>query len=83
MKVDQLSSLLASTHDLSYAFGEMGGAARRFALPALLSSDHSIGGDLAAAAVAFTIQLAIDAAGRDPAEMRRLEEALMAVLKRP
>jgi hypothetical protein len=68
------------THDLSCALGELGTAARRFTLPALLSSDRSATTDLAVAAVAFTVQLAIDMTDRDPVQMRALERELIAKL---
>jgi len=60
---------LLLTHDLSCTLGELNRAAarsRRVLEPPLLRG-----------AIAFTIQLAIDCAGRDPAEMRALERALL------
>jgi len=68
------------THDLSCVIGELGNAARRYALPKLLTSEGSVTGDLAAAAVAFTIQLVIDTTERDPGEMRALEHELLSKL---
>jgi len=65
--------LFFMTHDLSCAFGELKRAARRY--PADIVTD------LAVAAVALTIQLAIDTAGCDPAEMRELERELISKLK--
>ena len=64
---------LLLTHDLSCAFGELKRAARRY--PADIVTD------LAVAAVALTIQLAIDVADRDPVEMRALERELIGKLK--
>ena len=81
MKIDRIYSLVALTHDLTCAFNELSSAARRFTLPAMLSSDRSIGCDLVRAAVALTIQLAIDVAERDPTEMRALERELVAALE--
>jgi len=63
------------SHDLSCALGELASAARRCAEPS------SVVTDLAVAAVALTIQLAIDTAGRDPTEMRALESELIGTLK--
>lgn len=80
MKTDQVATLLLMTHDLSCAIEELGSAAHRHVLPKLLSSARSVMNDLPMAAVAFTIQFAIDAAGRDPAEMRALERLLIAKL---
>lgn len=57
---------LLLTHDLACATGELH-AARS-------SNDRRI------AAIAFTIQLAIDVGGRDPTEMRQLETDLLAKL---
>lgn len=80
MKPDQVAMLLTRTHDLSCALDELGSAALRYALPKVLSSDRSVTGDLAVAAVAFSIQLAIDATSRDPAELRALERELLSKL---
>jgi hypothetical protein len=79
MKFHPVFNLLM-THDLSCALGELGTAARRYTPPALLSSDRSTTTDLAVAAVAFAVQLAIDATDRDPAQMRALERELIAKL---
>ena len=73
--------LIHATHDLSCAFGELANAARRYPDDTRLSSAWERARDLAAAAVAFTVQLAIDEAGRDPAEMRALERELISKLK--
>lgn len=72
------------THDLSCALGELAGAA------CLYPNGHDTGVpterspalDLVLAAVAFTVQLAIES-GRDPAEMRTLERALIDALGSP
>ena len=66
------------THDLSCALGELSGAARRCPLA---PEPSGVVTDLAVAAVAFTVQLAIDVAGCDPAEMRVLECELIGKLK--
>ena len=72
--------LLVLTHDLSCAIGELERAARR--CTRLVSSEPlSAVTDLAVAAVALTIQLAIDTTDRDPAEMRALESELIGKLK--
>jgi hypothetical protein len=46
----------------------------------ILSSERAVTGDLVVAAVAITIQLAIDVADRDPKQMRELERDLIAKL---
>lgn len=89
-------TLLFTIHDLSCALGELGNAARRLAItrPPTLASDlatlgdeqRRLVGDLAVAAVAFTVQLAIEVqfaieTGRDPAQMRDLERELIATLR--
>jgi len=71
------------THDLQCAFGDLGVTARRFTLPSFMSSDEAVHGDLMVAAVRFAIQLAIDHGDRDPGEMRKLEEDLIAKLALP
>jgi hypothetical protein len=72
---------LPHTHDLSCTISALGSAARRYTLPTLLaSSDRSATDDLAVAAVAFAIQLAIDTTDHDPAELRVLERELLAKL---
>jgi hypothetical protein len=81
VKVDRVSQIFSSTHDLSCVMRELARAAGRYTQPAFLSSEHSVTGDLAIAAIGLTIQLAIDAAGRDPAEMRTLERDLYAALE--
>jgi hypothetical protein len=73
---------LHMTHDLSCALGELGSAARRYALPKALSSEWPVTGELSIAAVAFTIQLAIEEGG-NPADLRKLERELIAKLKTP
>ena len=79
MKIEQLAKIHA-THDLSCALAELVSVACRYTRPTRLSSDRSITGDLAIAAVAFVIQLAIDLAGRDPSQMRELERELIEML---
>jgi len=67
------------THDLTCAIGELGGAACRYSSAAdFAARDRSLP-KLAVAAVAFTIQLAIES-GRDPIEMRALERDLIAAV---
>ena len=82
IEIDRLYSLLAQTHDLSTAFGDLANAARRYTLPALAKIEPTVIRDLAAASVAFAVQLAIDT-GRDPDEMRTLERDLIAKLEAP
>jgi hypothetical protein len=66
------------THDLSCTLGQLATAACRYHdMPTYVTSRP--GRDLALAAVAFTIQLTIDSTDRDPAEMRSLERALLAL----
>ncbi len=69
------------THDLSCTIGQLSTVARRFPNDATTDVTGHSARDLFMAAVAFTIQLAIDEAGRDPAEMRALERDLFAVLE--
>jgi hypothetical protein len=64
------------SHDLVCALGELGGAACRYSNMEDVSARNQVRPKLAVAAVAFTIQLAIEA-GRDPAEMRALERELV------
>lgn len=73
--------MICATHDLSCAFGELARAARRYPDDARLGSSWERARDLAVAAVAFTVQLAIDETGRDSAEMRALERELIGKLK--
>lgn len=72
---------LLMTHDLSCTLGQLALAACR--CPHVTTTDITSPPtrDLVIAAVAFTIQLAIDEAGRDPVEMRALESALLAALE--
>ncbi len=72
---------LLLTHDFSCVFAELARAAKRYTLPRMLSSGRAAMDDLAVAAVALTIQLAIDVADRDPIEMRALERELISKLK--
>ena len=75
--------MMVHTHDLSCTIGALGRAAHRLALPKLppqydpplVPTD-----ELAVAAVAFAIQLAIDTTKRDPADLRALERELLAKL---
>lgn len=69
---------LLLTHDLSCVIGNLATAATRYD-PAK-GFDRRLT-DLAVAAVAFTIQLAIDQPGSDPTELRALERALIAKLE--
>lgn len=66
---------LVMTHDLSCTLGQLTAAAGR------QPSGQPPTRDLVIAAVAFTIQLAIDEGGRDPAQMRALERDLIAALQ--
>lgn len=68
------------THDLSSAFGQLARAALVFprGKPSVFSM---LPRDLAVAAVGFTIQLAIDLTDRDPADLRALEQKLIAALE--
>jgi len=77
---DRTLMKLGLTHDLACVLEELTSAARRYALPRLLSSQRPVLDDLAVAAVAFVIQLAVDTTDRDPGEMRALERKLIAVL---
>lgn len=72
---------LVMTHDLSCTLGALATAAARIHPPPLQNTPLTR--DLLIAAVAFTIQLAIDHAGCDPAEMRALERDLFVVLEEP
>jgi len=73
--------MMMHTHDLSCTIGDLGSAARRYTLPQMLSSDRSVTDDLAVAAVAFAIQLAIDTTDRDPGDLRALESELLSKLR--
>ena len=68
------------THDLSCAFGELARAAANYPR-GQMSVLCPLPRDLVVSAVAFAIQLAIDEGGKDPAEMRALESALIAKLE--
>jgi hypothetical protein len=77
--MNTMNTKIFMSHDLYCALGELGGAACLHAnMPAVQSHDRSRQ-QLAIAAIAFTIQLAIEA-GRDPAEMRALERDLIAAV---
>ena len=68
------------THDLTCVLGELARAASHYPR-GRLSALPPLPRDLAVAAVAFTIQLAIDEGGCDPAEMHVLESELIAKLE--
>jgi hypothetical protein len=68
---------LLLTHDLSCVIGDLAKAASRY--DPTKGFDRRLH-DLAVAAVAFTIQLAIDQPGNDPDALRALERALIAKL---
>lgn len=74
--------LLLMTYDLSCTLGDLGKAANRYPKDAPYSPTTEPMRNLLVAAVAFTIQLAIDEGGRDPAEMRALERELIAKIQR-
>jgi len=63
---------LLVTHDLACAFAELARAAKRHATSGGASGGTTMD-DISVAAVALTIQLAIDAGAREPGEMRALE----------
>lgn len=70
------------THDLTCALGELARAATNYP-GGRMSTLYPMPRDLVVSAVAFAIQLAIDEGGKDPAEMRALESALIAKLEAP
>ena len=74
---------LVLTHDLSCTLDSLARAAARShpASPPLPRTAPTR--DLLIAAIAFTIQFAIDETGQDPAEMRALERELIAKLEEP
>ena len=73
---------LLLTHDLSCTLGQLAAAACRYpGDDRVLDVTARPACDLVVAAVAFTIQLAIDEGGRDPDEMRALERDLIARLE--
>jgi hypothetical protein len=72
---------LFMTHDLSCTIGDLGVAARRVPGDPRHDGAFSAMVNLSRTAIAFTIQLAIDHAGRDPEEMRSLERELHAALE--
>ena len=74
---------LVMTHDLSCTLGALVVAAFRIHPSAPQLQPTAPSRELMVAAVAFTIQLAIDEGGRDPAEMRVLERELIAKLEAP
>lgn len=69
---------LLLTHDLSCVIENLGIAAARYAPTRGFNRRLR---DLAVAAVAFTIQLAIEQPDSDPAALRLLEKALIAKLE--
>jgi hypothetical protein len=78
------------THDISCVIGALVQAARNYAYPRQLSSGaavlhavETLPRNLAVAAVAFTIQLAIEETERDAVEMRALETGLISELEKP
>lgn len=73
---------LLLTHDLTCVLGELARAAAHYPRGKLSALPH-LPRDLAVAAVAFTIQLAIDEGECDPAQMRALESKLIAKLEAP
>jgi hypothetical protein len=79
---DALKAKIFLTHDLTCAFGELTRSAHRYARLTVkdlrLSTGHPMS-ELAAAAIAFTIQAAIEA-GHDETEMRKLERSLFAAM---
>ena len=70
--------LLTLTHDLSCTLGDLGVAASQYHKDAPYPPTTEPSRNLLVAAVAFTIQLAIDEGGQDPAAMRTLERVLIA-----
>jgi hypothetical protein len=68
------------THDLTCVLGELARAAANYPR-GKLSTLPMLPRDLAVAAVAFTIQLAIEQEGRDPEQLRALERELIAKLE--
>lgn len=67
------------THDLTCTISDLCGAAVRYSREKLFTLS-GMPRDLAVAAVAFTVQLAIDLTDRDPADLRALERDLIAKL---
>ena len=65
------------SHDLACALGELARAASNLPRGTLIATGL---GDLALAAVSFTIQFAIDEASGDPGQLRALEGELVAAL---
>lgn len=74
------------THDITCVLGALDRAARDYARPSLAAVKQSIEAiprNLAVAAVAFTVQLAIEETDRDASEMRALEAELISELEKP
>ena len=74
---------LLMTHDLSCTLGNLATAASLYPKDAPYPPTTEPTRNLLVAAVAFTIQLAIDEGGRDPDQMRVLERELIAKLEVP
>ena len=72
--------LMLMTHDLTCVLGDLARAASHYprGKPSTLPM---LPRDLAVAAVAFTIQLAIEQEGCDPEQLRALERELIAKLE--
>jgi hypothetical protein len=81
VKIDRVAQLFSLTHDLTCTVTELVKSARRFVAPPVLEFDQAIFVGLARAAVAFTIQLAIDTTKYEPAVLRELETELMSKLE--
>jgi hypothetical protein len=77
------------THDISCVLEALDRAARRYAYPSQVSADmlkqtvEALPRHLTVAAVAFTVQLAIEETERDASEMRALEAELISELEKP
>ena len=72
---------LLMTHDLTCVLGDLVRAASHYPRGKPSTLAEALPRDLAVAAIAFTIQLAIDEAGCDPDQMRMLESVLIARLE--
>jgi hypothetical protein len=76
-------------HDLECVIGALSQAAHRYTLREsckhefLKQAVEIIPRELTVAAIAFTIQLAIEEAGREPSAMRSLERSLISRLEEP
>ena len=74
---------LHMTHDLSCTLGDLSVAAGQYPRDMPYPTTTEVSRSLFVAAIAFTIQLAIDECGRDPDQMRALERELIARLEFP